>query len=165
MNESPETNRVSTGKPQGVIAANTVERIYHPFVKGTHMGPKEKGEGLPRDLRDTGASQSLMLNKFIPEGTRNKLKKITVIRGITGEPMKIPLCKVKIKSKWKSGPIVVGVVDNLPMKGISLLLRNDVGGKFVYPKAKNKDHKMKVSAMITRQESSQMSEPQELEPR
>ena len=47
--------------------------------------------------------------------------------------MKIPLCKITLKSLWKNGPIQVGVVDKLPMKGISLILGNEVESKKCHP--------------------------------
>ena len=61
---------------------------------------------------------------------------------------KIPLCKITLKSKWKNGPIQVGVVDKLPMKGISLILGNEVKIKKGQPSkmakmsAKNEENKM-----------------------
>ena len=62
--------------------------------------------------------------------------------------MKIPLFKIILKSKWKNGPIQVGVVDKLPMKGISLILGNGVKTKKCQPSkmakmsAKNEENKM-----------------------
>ena len=49
-----------------------------------------------------------------------------MIEGIGGKWVKIPLCKVTLKSQWKNGSIQVGVVDKLPMKRISLILGNEV---------------------------------------
>ena len=62
--------------------------------------------------------------------------------------MKILLCKITLKSQWKNGPIQVGVVDQLPMKGISLILGNEVKTKKCHPSkmakmsAKNEETKM-----------------------
>ena len=57
-----------------------------------------------------------------------------MIEGIGGKRVKIPLCKITLKSQWKNGPIKVGVVDKLPMKGISLILGNEVRTKKCHPK-------------------------------
>ena len=57
-----------------------------------------------------------------------------MIEGIGGKRVKIPLCKITLKSQWKDGPIKVGVVDKLPMKGISLILGNEVKTKKCHPK-------------------------------
>ena len=71
-----------------------------------------------------------------------------MIEGIGGNRVKIPLCKITLKSQWKNGPIQVGVVDKLPMKGISLILGNEVRTKECNPckmakiSAKNEEGKM-----------------------
>ena len=71
-----------------------------------------------------------------------------MIEGIGGKRVKIPLCKITLKSQWKNGPIKVGVVDNLPMKGISLILGNEIETKECHPckmakiSAKNEEGKM-----------------------
>ena len=57
-----------------------------------------------------------------------------MIEGIGGKRVKIPLCKITLKSQWKDGPIKVGVVDKLPMRGISLILGNEVKTKKCHPK-------------------------------
>ena len=49
-------------------------------------------------LRDTGASQSLILRRCIFEGARNSLNKTVIIKGISGEPVKIPLYRINIRS-------------------------------------------------------------------
>ena len=63
----------------------------------------------------------------MPHGARKVEPKKITVRGISGKKVEIPLCEVDLKSKWKTGPIIVGVMDSLPMKSISLLLENDVG--------------------------------------
>ena len=76
-----------------------------------------------------------------------------MIEGIGRKRVKIPLCKITLKSQWKNGPIKVGVVDKLPMKGISLILWNEIETKWCHPKkpakmnAKNGESKLaKMSA-------------------
>ena len=72
------------------------------------------------------------------------------IEGIGGKKMKIPLCEITLKSKWKNKPIQVGVVDKLSMKGISFILGNEVKIKKGQPSgmakmsAKNEEDKMAV---------------------
>ena len=75
-------------------------------------------------------------------------RETVLIEGIGGKRMKIPLCKITLKSSWKNGPIQVGVVDKLTMKGISLILGNEVKSKKCQPNkmakmsAKNEERKM-----------------------
>ena len=84
-------------------------------------------------LRDTGASQSLLLRNKLPKGIIEATRETVMIEGIGGKRVKIPLCKITLKSQWKNGPIKVGVIDKLPMKGISLILGNEVKNKKVSP--------------------------------
>ena len=78
------------------------------------------------------------------EATRETVQ----IEGIGRKRVKIPLCKINLKSQWKNRPIQVGVVDKLPMKGISLILGNEVKSKKCQPNktakmsAKNEESKM-----------------------
>ena len=71
-----------------------------------------------------------------------------MIKGIGGKRVKIPLCKITLKSQWENGPIQVSVVDKLPLKGISLILGNEVKSKKCQPNkmakmsAKNEETKM-----------------------
>ena len=58
------------------------------------------------------------------KGVREATRETVIIDGIGGKRVKIPLCKITLKSQWKNGPIQFGVVDKLPMKGISLILGN-----------------------------------------
>ena len=100
-------------------------------------------------LRDTGASQSLLLRKKLPKGVIEAARETVMIEGIGGKRMKIPLCKKTLKTQWKNGPIQVGVVDKLPMKGISLILGNEVKTK--------KCHLNKMAKMIAKNEETKMT--------
>ena len=112
-------------------------------------------------LWDTGASQSLLLWDKVPKGVIEAAHKTVQIEGIGGKRMKILLCKMTLKSKWKNWPIQVGVVDKLPMKGISLILGNEVKIKKGQPSkmarmsAKNEENKM--AKMNTKNEEDKMA--------
>ena len=113
------------------------------MIRGPHGGPVEVSI-----LRDTGASQSLLLRNKLPKGVIDATRETVKIEGIGGKKVKIPLCKITLKSQWKNGPIQVDVVDKLPMKGISLILGNEVKTKKCHPckmakmSAKNEETKM-----------------------
>ena len=115
---------------------NTLEgdQSYRPWTKkgmirGPHGGPVKVSI-----LRDTGASQSLLLRNKLPKRVIEATRETVMIEGIGGKRVKIPLCKITLKSQWKNGPIKVGVVDKLPMRGISLILGNEVKTKKCHPK-------------------------------
>ena len=99
------------------------------MIRGPHGGPAEVSI-----LRDTGASQSLLLRNKLPKGVIEATRETVMIEGIGGKRVKIPLCKITLNSQWKNGPIQVGVVDKLPIRGISLILGNDIETKRCRPK-------------------------------
>ena len=148
LGKGPERNRTQSGKPQGAVTTTVGNQSYRPWTKRgvirrPHGGPVEVSV-----LRDTGASQSLLLREKLPKGVIEATRETVMIEGIGGKRVKIPLCKITLKSQWKNGPIQVGVVDKLPMKGISLILGNEVKTKKCHPckmaniSAKNEEGKM-----------------------
>ena len=148
LGKGPERNRTQLRKPQGAVTTARVDKSYRPWTKrGLIRGPT----GGPVEvsiLRDTGASQSLLLREKLPKGVIEATRETVLIEGIGGKRVKIPLCKITLKSQWKNGPIQVGVVDKLPMKGISLILGNEVKTKKCHPckmakiSAKNEETEM-----------------------
>ena len=148
LGKGPERNQTQPRKPQGAVTTTRGNQSYRPWTKkgmirGPHGGPVEVSI-----LRDTGASQSLLLRNKLPKRVIEATRETVMIEGIGGKRVKIPLCKITLKSQWKDGPIKVGVVDKLPMKGISLILGNEVKTKKCHPKkmakisAINEDGKM-----------------------
>ena len=71
-------------------------------------------------------------------GVRKVTQEKINIKGIGGKKVEIPLCEVEFHSKWKTRPTIFGVMDSLPMKGISLLLGNDVGARITYTRKRTK---------------------------
>ena len=148
LGKGPERNQTQPRKPQGAVTTPRGNQSYRPWTKkgmirGPHGGPVEVSI-----LRDTGASQSLLLRNKLPKRVIEATRETVMIEGIGGKRVKIPLCKITLKSQWKNGPIRVGVVDKLPMKGISLILGNEVRTKKCHPEkmakisAINEDGKM-----------------------
>ena len=150
--KGPERNQTQSGKPQGAVTTTRGNQSYRPWTKkgvirGSHGGPVEVSI-----LRDTGASQSLLLRNKLPKGVIEATRETVMIEGIGGKRVKIPLCKITLKSQWKNGPIQVGVVEKLLMKGISLILGNEVKNKKCHPckmakiSAKNEGNMARVNA-------------------
>ena len=133
LGKGPERNQTQPRKPQGAVTTTRGNQSYRPWTKkgmirGPHGGPVEVSI-----LRDTGASQSLLLRNKLPKRVIEATRETVMIEGIGGKRVKIPLCKITLKSQWKNGPMKVGVVDKLPMKGISLILGNEVRTKKCHP--------------------------------
>ena len=63
-------------------------------------------------LRDTGAAQSLILHGAMPHVAVNG--ETVLIKGVVGD--------------FVNGPVKIGLTDSLPMKGVDMLLGNDLAG-------------------------------------
>ena len=160
LGKGPERNRTQPRKPQGAVTTTRGNKSYRPWTKkgmirGPHGGPVEVSI-----LRDTGVSQSLLLRNKLPKGVIEATRETVMIEGIGGKRVKIPLCKITLKSQWKNGPIQVGMVDKLPMKGISLILGNEVKTKKCHPckmARMNAKHGKKMAKMDTKNGESKLA--------
>ena len=111
-----------------------VREEYRPFVSvGSVSLVDSISTSVPvKILRDTGATQTLMSKHTLPFGTSSATGKSIVIQGIDGGFKKVPLHLVNLVSDVVSGSVVVGVLNTLPVKGVSMLLGNDLaGGKVI----------------------------------
>ena len=91
-------------------------------------------------LRDTGASQILLLEGVLPLSDKTFTGDSVLLQGVELGIIEIPLPKIHLKSELVKGLVIVGVRPSLPIKGISLLLGNDLagGGVVAAPIASNK---------------------------
>ena len=85
-----------------------------------------------RILRDTGASQSYILQDTLPFSQESSTGKFVLSKGFMAGPSCFPLHKIFLKSNLVSGPVVVGLTPEIPVKGIVLLLGNDLAGGKVF---------------------------------
>ena len=84
-------------------------------------------------LRDTGATQTLLVADELSLGTKNFTGKNVLIQDVNGGYKPVPLYNIELNSMLVSGTVIVGIVAELPMRGISLLLGNDLAGGKVLP--------------------------------
>ena len=79
-------------------------------------------------LRDTGASQSLILADILPFSEKTSSGTSVLIQGVECGTVNIPLHHVNLSSDLVTGPVVIGIKPSLPFKGVHLLLGNDLAG-------------------------------------
>ena len=77
-----------------------------------------------RILRDTGASQSMMLEGILPLSDKTALGSSVLVRGICMTFIPVPLHKIHLESDLISDCVVVGVRPSLQVAGIDFLLGN-----------------------------------------
>ena len=79
-------------------------------------------------LRDTGASQSLILADILPFSEKTSSGTRVLIQGVECGTVNIPLHHVNLSSDLVTGLVVIGIKPSLPFKGFHLLLGNDSAG-------------------------------------
>ena len=106
---------------------------YKPFISEgvvSLVGDESRSQKV-KILRDTGATQSLMLDS-VPPLTENSFTGANVlISGVEMGVLEVPLHEVNSKSSLINGNIVIGMRPSLPLEGISLILGNDLAGEKV----------------------------------
>jgi len=79
-------------------------------------------------LRDTGASQSLLVKDVLPLNEQSFMGSSVLIQGIKSGVACVPLHVVDLQSSLVSGPVMVGIGASLSVQGVSLILGNDLAG-------------------------------------
>ena len=83
-------------------------------------------------LRDTGASQSLLLRNTLSFSEESSAGVSVLIKGVNcSEYTPVPLHTVYLSSNLVSGPVKVGVQSSLPFEEVQLILGNDLAGEKV----------------------------------
>jgi len=93
----------------------------------------ESGEKPIVILRDTAASQSLLLEGVLPLAGKTSDANVG-IAGVECGHLIAPLYKVHLKSHFFDKDVAVGVVPKLPIGGVSFILANDLAGEKVFAK-------------------------------
>ena len=83
-------------------------------------------------MRDTGATQSLLVDGVLPLSDSTATGTVQ-IQGIELRVVKAPLYVIYLNSDLVNGTVAVGIRLTLPVKGVSLILGNDLAGSKVLP--------------------------------
>ena len=106
---------------------------YKPFISEgvVSLVGDENSSQKVKILRDTGATQSLLLDSVLPLTENSFTGANVLISGVEMGVLEVPLHEVNIKSSLINGNIVIGMRPSLPVEGISLILGNDLAGEKV----------------------------------
>ena len=106
---------------------------YKPFISEgvVSLVGDENSSQKVKILRDTGATQSLMIDSVLPLTENSFTGANVLISGVEMGILEVPLHEVNIKSSLINGNIVIGMRPSLPVEGISLILGNDLAGEKV----------------------------------
>ena len=106
---------------------------YKPFISEgvVLLVGDENSSQQVKILRDTGATQSLMLDSVLPLTENSFTGANVLISGVEMGVLEVPLHEVNIKCSLINGNIVIGMRPSLPVEGISLILGNALAGERV----------------------------------
>ena len=109
---------------------DAVMEIYEPFLSdGSVSLNSDFAQSTPiKILRDTGASQSLILADTLPFSEKTSSGTSVLIQGVECGFINVPLHNIYLSSDLVTGLVAVGIRPSLPFKGIHLLLGNDLAG-------------------------------------
>ena len=83
-------------------------------------------------LRDTGASESFILESILPFSSSSRSGRSLLVRGIDLSTFEVPLHRVVLYSELVEGEVELGVRPALPVDGVSLILGNNLAGGRVW---------------------------------
>ena len=110
---------------------DSIMEIFEPFIHDGFISlSSDFSHATPvKILRDTGASQSLLLASTLPFSEMSFSGSNVLIKGVdSSDFITVPLHNIYLSSKLISGPVTLGIRPCLPFEGIHLLLGNDLAG-------------------------------------
>lgn len=124
------------GSPRGIVShvTSSHESVFAPFItEGTVSVDEESQPYGVTILRDTGASQSMVLRGVMPLGDQCYTGKEVLLKDLSSSKP-YPLVNIYLRSEYETGPVEVGVKDEeFPVRGVTFLLGNDLAGDIVVP--------------------------------
>ena len=109
---------------------DAVMEIYEPFLSdGSESLNSKSAQSSPiKILRDTGASQSLILADTLSFSENTFSGTSVLIQGVECGFINFLLHNIYLSSDLITGLVAVGIRPSLPFKGVHLLLGNDLAG-------------------------------------
>ena len=137
MQERVMTDHNETGRSDQVRDGGHDEEIDEGFLDFVSYGTVRfsvDDKELPITiLRDSGSMKTLLIADASSLDTENFTGKKVLIQDVNDGFKPVPLYNIELSSGLVSGPVTVGIVTKLPMRGISMLLGNDLAGGKVFP--------------------------------
>ena len=129
---------IQDGNPISAKTSETdsVMEIYEPFLSDGFVSlNSDSAQSTPiKILRDTGASQSLILADTLPFSEKTSSGTSVLIQGVECGFVNVPLHNIYLSPDLVTGLVAVGIRPSLPFKGAHLLLGNDFAGDKVVVK-------------------------------
>ncbi|KAL2091618.1 hypothetical protein ACEWY4_013881 [Coilia grayii] len=121
-------------EPSSVSSAEQVSESYGPFITegivslvGTTHSKKVK------ILRDTGATETFVVESALPFSDVSSTGKFVLIQGIGMQTLSVPLHRIVLNSDLVQGDVTVAVRPSLPVPGVDVILGNVLAKDRVWP--------------------------------
>lgn len=115
-----------------LFAADTSS--YGPFLLTGYVSlAGDSADKCVQVLRDTGSTQSFVLEDVLPFSDALYTGANVLVRGIEMSCISVPLHTVNLKSDLVTGLVQLGVCKKLPVDNVSLILGNDLAGGNAFP--------------------------------
>lgn len=106
---------------------------YFPFVTDGLVSLVGSSNRVPvKILRDTGASESFILESVLPFSADSSIGNNVLVRGIGLQVVSVPLHWINLQSDLVQGEVKIAVRPSLPIEGVHLLLGNNLAGERVW---------------------------------
>ncbi|XP_043976856.1 uncharacterized protein LOC122833417 isoform X2 [Gambusia affinis] len=115
------------------ICEKDVRQDYAPFITNGFVSLSGSSNKVAvKILRDTGASESFILESVLPFSLLSDTGCSVLIRGIGLETFSVPLHKIYLQSELVQGEVTIAVRPSLSVEGVSLILGNNLAGGRVW---------------------------------
>ncbi|KAG1664755.1 hypothetical protein GQR58_019691 [Nymphon striatum] len=128
---SNPTSHIDKNAKDKLSQSDHIMKTFQPFISDGFISlSSDFSEAIPiKILRDTGASQSLILASTLPFSEETFSGNSVLIQGVDcSKVASVRLHNVHLTSDLVSGPVTIGIRSFLPFPGIHLLLGNDLAG-------------------------------------
>ena len=134
---SPKSVALAHTPPQhsdSLLSLDSVDSTFEPFIIDGMVSLSDTGLDFKsvRILRDTGAAQSFILEGVLPLSDQSSCGTDVLVQGIELGVVKAPLHNIYLRSDVVAGFVKVAVRSQLPVKGVSFILGNDLAGGKVF---------------------------------
>lgn len=103
--------------------------VYAPFIMKGFVSLCEGEPKIPLTiLRDSAASQSVILEGVLPLSEKTSINADALVRGFGMQFVGVPLHVIYLDTELVQGRVVVGVSPQFPIEGVSFILGNDLAG-------------------------------------
>lgn len=123
---------VGEGIAYGSDDRDSLQASYKPFITLGTVSLGELTKVPVKILRDTGSSESFLLDSKLPFSSKSNTGKSVLIQGIGLETFSAPLHRIQLDSEVVKGEVEIALRSRLPIDGVDLILGNNLAGSKVW---------------------------------